>query len=366
MTEPPGPQPPQTVILFATPKFIRDFSSPDADVARFLDHYAPLTTQASATIVVFGVANSDQILMYRGTGYWDDPVDWARYTDFKPVFFQTLNYRQIAGIAQAFKRAAAARGLNLSILDQIDSGNEFAVNYFKEGRHRECFPSNYNSFDIRGRLTADNGIFATQPSGIPAGLTCGQFLADQTARYVNDLGFDGILYGNQLGTRGRWVASDGPGYSPDEAVAIANFFSYSKHALGDRLLVWFDTYNNTRVEHDTWSVPSNAYAAFDYVIASGFCVITDPAKYQDDLASKLTLQPHPRIIATLDYVDPWYTYNSMTAYPQESSKLEDIAVANRKRVDGIVFFANDEVGQLVPRAKIQTFASKYFVPAALR
>jgi hypothetical protein len=357
----PRTQLPQTVVLFATPKFISDFSSPDADIERFLDHYAPLTTPASQTIVIFAVANSDQILLYRGADAWDDQVDWARYTNFTPVFYRPITYRQIAGIVQAFKRAAVARGLTLSVLDQIDSGNEFAQNLFKEGLHRECFPSDFSSYDIRAPLAPDKGVFATERTGIPAGLSCGHFLADQTARYVDDLGFDGILYGNQLGTRGRWLASNGPGYSAGEAAAISEFFAYSKRALGDKTLMWFDSYNNTRVEHDTWSVPPEAYGSFDYIIAAGFCVITDPDKYQDDLASKLKLRPHPRIIATLDYVDPWYMYNSMTAYPQESSRLEDIAVANRTRVDGIVFFANDEMGQLVPSSKIEAFASRYFM-----
>jgi hypothetical protein len=57
---------PQTVTLFATPKIIPDFSSPEAGVNRFLDHYLPLIQRASETIVIFAVGNSEHILTYRG------------------------------------------------------------------------------------------------------------------------------------------------------------------------------------------------------------------------------------------------------------------------------------------------------------
>ena len=69
---------PQTVVLFATPKILSDFANPEADVARFLDQYSPLTSRASQTIVIFAVGNGDQILTYRGREYWGDRVEWAQ------------------------------------------------------------------------------------------------------------------------------------------------------------------------------------------------------------------------------------------------------------------------------------------------
>lgn len=68
---------------------------------------------------------------------------------------------------------------------------------------------------------------------------------------------------------------------------------------------------------------------------------------------------HPRL-ATLDYVDPWYPYNSMTAFPGESAWLERIAIERRDRIDGIVFFANDQHGAPVPRTVIESFARRFF------
>lgn len=82
-TAPDLEMPPQTVVLFATPKIISDFSSPAADVARFLDHYLPLTSRAAETIVIFAVGNSEHILEYRGRDFWDDEVEWARHTGFR-------------------------------------------------------------------------------------------------------------------------------------------------------------------------------------------------------------------------------------------------------------------------------------------
>jgi len=129
---------PQTVVLFATPKILSDFANPEADVARFLDQYSPLTSRASQTIVIFAVGNGDQILTYRGREYWGDRVEWARYTDGLPVSDRTLDYRQLEAIVHTFKARAASVGMPLKIFDQIDSGLEFTANEFKIRRHPEC------------------------------------------------------------------------------------------------------------------------------------------------------------------------------------------------------------------------------------
>jgi len=202
---------PQTVVLFATPKILSDFANPEADVARFLDQYSPLTSRASQTIVIFAVGNGDQILTYRGREYWGDRVEWARYTDGLPVSDRTLDYRQLEAIVHTFKARAASVGMPLKIFDQIDSGLEFTANEFKIRRHPECVAWKWGSYDIRGRLAQDDAIYVSAPGGIVEGTQCGEFLADQVAHYTTDLGFDGILYGNQLGTRGRWWPGNGPG-----------------------------------------------------------------------------------------------------------------------------------------------------------
>jgi hypothetical protein len=361
-TGPHGPPGPQTVVLFATPKFMQDFAEPDSDVARFLRHYAPLTTRAAETIVIFAVGNSQHILTYRGASYLSDTVAWAKYTDGKRVSDQVLRYEQISRIVRAFHTQAAAAGLKLAVYDQIDPGNEMAWEFWKFDEHPECMDMRWMSYDIRGRLAPDHHVYASAPQGTPAGKLCGEFIVDQTGAYLRDLGLDGILYGNQFGTRGRWLPDSGPGYSAAEAAAIREFLGYSRRALGAHGLMWFDSYNNVRVEHDTWSFPSEGYGYFDYIMAAGFCVVTTPGRYVDDLESKLRLPGRPKVLATLDYVDPWYTYNSMSAFPEESARLERIAVDYRDRIDGLVFFANDDAGALVPRARIEAFAARFFGP----
>ena len=352
---------PQSVVLMVTPKMIHDFASPDADVARFFEHYRPLTSRAAEVVVIFAVGNSDHILHYPGPEGWATNVEWARTTDFSIVSHRFLSYNQIRGIVRAFRRGAASAGIRLKVYDQIDSGGEFTpANNFKYVSHPECTNNRWFMYDIRGRLHADDRDYATAPNGVAEGTLCGEFLADQASAYLHDFGFDGILYGNQLGTRGRWAPGEGVGYSADEAAAIESFFAYSRRVFGDKDIMWFDSYNNVDVERETWSFPAGGYHHFDYLIASGFCVISDSERYLDNLESKLALRKRPRIMATLDYVDPWYTYNSMTDYPEESARLEAIAIEHRDDVDGVMFFANDEVGGLVPRALVESFAARFY------
>jgi hypothetical protein len=362
--------PPQTVVLFATPKIISDFSSPAADVARFLDHYLPLTSRAAETIVIFAVGNSEHILEYRGKDYWDDGVEWARHTGFpalRPVSDQALDYHQVEEIVRAFKSRAVSVGTEFKVFDQIDQGREFAYTDFKANRHPECLAREYeDSYDIRARLTGDDFVYASAPNGIEEGTLCGDFLADQVAHYVHDLGFDGILYGNQLGTRGHWLPESGPGYSVEEATAIHDFLEYSQRVFRDKDLMWFDSYNNVEVERQSFSFPTDGYRFFDYLIASGFSVITSTERYVDNLESKLLLNDRTRVLATLDYVDPWYPYNSMIDFPDESARLEKIAIDYRHQIDGIVFFANDELGAPVPRELIESFAERFFGPRCVR
>jgi hypothetical protein len=352
---------PQSVVLLVTPKVIHDFDHPEADVAYFFAHYKALTSHASETILIFAVGNSDHILDYRGSDHWDDNIEWARTTDFIPISDATLNYNQLDGIVKSFRAAAQSLHVTLKVFDHIDSGSEFTLtNNFKYVQHPECTSNQWGMFDIRGPLQSDSIEYATEPSGIPSGMRCGDFLADQAARYMRDVGFDGILFDNQLGTRGRWHEGDGPGYSIEEETAIRDFLRYTRNTFGSGKLMWFDSYNNVDVEHNTFSFPSDGYSYFDYLIASGFCVTEKKRPYTDNLDSKLRINSRPRILATLDYVDPWYSYNSMKDYAGCSTQLEQTAIDYRYKIDGIMFFANDERGELVPTTLIDSFASQFF------
>ena len=354
---------PQSIVLLVTPKILADFAKPEVAVNQLLEHYQPLTSKAAETIVIFAVGNSDHILLYRGNEYWDDNVDWARTTNFVPISDRVLDYHQINAIVRAFKTRAASTGMKLKVYDQIDSGGEFTLtNTFKYGLHPECTSNKWGMFDIRGHLQADELVYASARRGISEGTLCGQFLVDQVAHYLGDLGFDGILYGNQLGTRGRWFAGDGPGYSVDEAGDIKAFLEYSQRVFADKDLMWFDSYNNVDVERESFSFPADGYSSFDYLIASGFCVMrpTKEGQYVDNLRSKLRFKGRPRVLATLDYVDPWYPYRSMTDYAGCSAQLEITAVDHRFNIDGVMFFANDADGELVPRKLVEAFAARFF------
>jgi hypothetical protein len=228
--------------------------------------------------------------------------------------------------------------------------------------HPECVANEWHSFDVSVPMAADEVTYATRPTGVVAGTLCGDFLVDQAAAYLKDLGFDGILYDNQLGTRGRWLEELSPGFSTTERDAISAFFKYTEATLEAENLevMWFDSYHKISVEATAWSFPPDGYGRFDYLIASGFCVITTTDRYRDNLASKLTLRDRTKVIATLDYVDPWYSYTSMTEFQDESRALEGIALEKKYEIDGVVFFANDPVGKLVPREIIESFAARFF------
>lgn len=352
---------PQSIVLLVTPKIIRDFDNPEDDVNAFFNHYKPLTSGAAETVVIFAVGNSDHILGYRGMQYWSDSIEWARTTNFVPISDATLNYNQLDRIIRTFRTAALTAGIRLRVFDHIDSGSEFTLrNDFKYVLHPECTANQWGMYDIRGVLEADDLLYATAPEGIEKGTTCGQFLADQSAAYIHDLGFDGIMFDNQLGTRGRWHDGDGPGYSESEASAIDGFLAYSRRMLDGKSLMWFDSYNNVQVERDTFSFPANGYNYFDYLIASGFCVTEKTRPYADNLISKLDIKGGPRILATLDYVDPWYNYNSMNDYAGCSTQLEQTAIDFRFDIDGLMFFANDQSGKLIPKKLIDSFAERFY------
>ncbi len=361
----------KSVVLFGTPKIIQDFDNPEPSIHAFFDHYAPFTDDVyGELILIFAVGNSEHILQYQGHDYWDMSVEWARYIGVEGQFDHAifsddiLTYQHIHDIVLAFKSEAQQRGINFKIFDQIDQAYEFCLTNFKGVRHPESMQpdmpwTEFGGYEIMASLNADYFHYATAPHGIEQDKNAGDFLAEQTAAYVHDLEFDGILYGNQLGTRGHWHADGGPGFSETEGNAILHFFQHSKEMLGDKDLMWFDSYNELTIEHARYSVPSEAYQYLDYLMVSGFCTITTPERYMANINSKIPLRNVTRILATLDYVDPWYTYNSKDIYAYESVQLEDTAIHYFDRMDGLVMFANDEQGNLIPAEIIEDFSHDY-------
>jgi len=219
-----------TICMLITPKVIRDFDSPDEDVAEFFDYHRKLFDGAEEVIVVFGVGNSDQMLEYRGKDFWGDNVNWARHIwddsvhPYERYVFseRTLNYSQIFHIVSAFKEHDGKWGFRMKVYDFFDQAKEFTETDFKTQRHPECYLEGpkLSGIDIRSRLKADDYVYAAYPEGIPEGTLTGDFVIDQVSCYLYDLGFDGVLLLNQVGTRGRRFLEKSPGYSPEEADAI--------------------------------------------------------------------------------------------------------------------------------------------------
>jgi hypothetical protein len=353
---------PKVVALLVTPKVIRDFEDPVPSVSAFFDHYAPLIKPASNTIIVVAVGNTEHILQYRGSDHWDDPVSWAWFTEFREnPDPRPLDYHGVSRILNAFRSEARRRRLDVVIFDQIDQGREFAETRWKDLRHPECLDRDFrDAFRVWQPLRPDAFEYVSAPGGIIEGTLCGDFLMDQASVYVSDLAFDGLLFHNQLGTRGQWLPTFGPGWSPWESAAIQHFVDRARERMGTRQLVWFDSYNPVAVEFSTWSWPRTAYGAFDYILAAGFAVITETDRYRANLRSKLDLSPPVPVLATLDYVDPWYEYNSATAFPAESERLEEIALLHRNEIAGVFLFGHDERGDLIPARLWEDFSDQFW------
>lgn len=372
-----------TVVV--TPKLLRDLTSPRPAIRAFFAHYT-VALPFRDYRVVFAVGNSDHILGYPGRGGWNTPVPWARYTEdsLQPrrpgqqlpriaTSQQTLTYRQISGIVRVFREEARRAGVRLTLLDQLDKNGEFTEIPFKTGKHPEIFSKNWRTAGllIAVPLTADPGPYGAYPSGVPPGTHSGTFIAKQIAAYVRDLKFDGIFLSNQVGTRGHWDPRRSPGYSATEAREITRFFRLLRQHLGEREIVWWDSTNPVAVEHDRWALDRDAYQFMDTIAAAGFCVIRkDPAHYRASLESKLALPNGPKVTATLDYVDPYYTYNSWRQYPRCAEEREDVAVAHWNNLEGVFTFGHDERGQLIPahllgRFRVTLTASPYTAGASI-
>jgi hypothetical protein len=240
----------------------------------------------------------------------------------------------------------------VKVYDFFDQAKEFTETDFKTRRHPECYLQGpkLTGIDIRSRLKADDGVYAAYPAGIPEGTLSADFIIYQTERYLSDLGFDGVLLLNQVGTRGRWFLEKSPGYSPEEAEAILQFFRNLKGRLGEKDLMWMDTYHTVEEEYAYWSVPRDAYNYMDCIGISQFCVLVDSRTALGNIRSKVELE-HPKVLACVDYVDCWYGYKSYAAYSTLSRrclKLEEYLVRYAGEVDGIWLMGHDEMGRYIP------------------
>lgn len=366
--------------LVVTPKFIRDFAHPRPSIRAFVDHYADALSFRRWR-VVFAVGNSDHILGYPGRHAWDTGVPWARYTEDSrvkrkpgqqlprvPVSNQPLTYARIARIIRVLREETKRAGLTVTVLDQLDKNGEFTEVPFKLARHPEIFSRDWKTAGllINARLTEDAEPYAAYPSGIPSGTHSGTFVVKQTAAYVRDLGFDGVFLSNQVATRGHWDPKRAPGYSDGEAREIRRFFSLLRSHLGKKEIVWWDSTNSVSVERARWAVDPRTYLLMDTIAAAGFCVIrSNTSQYITSLESKLALEAKTKVTATLDYVDPYYTYNSWKQYSHCSASLEDIAISHWGQLEGVFTFGNDERGRFISKNVLARFRSKLETPSSV-
>jgi len=379
----------KTFCPWITPKTIPDFNDPLPAVRGFFEHYKTWIDNARQTVVAFATGNGDHILSYRGQAGWDDTFDWARHNAHNasdaarmrhnldwlkrcreggersynpalsgPSFIlseQTMNYRKLAGIYQAFREEAARRGVNLRVLEYLEPGPEFCECVWK-ARHPEVLgaadsPNSATVLDVTASLNKDDTAYAAYPTGIAAGTVAGDFVAAQTAAFTADLNLDGVFLGNQFGLIGFWHPDNAPPATPQRREGVKRFFHTLRKTMGSRLVYWMDTYWPADVEMDRWSMSLENYGQLDAVMVSNFSVITERTQIEPNVRSRVRvaeqLGGRPDTLFSVDFVDPWYWYrvylDERKNYLFQHSMYQRVG----KLCQGVSFFANDTFGHWV-------------------
>ena len=357
----------KVISVLLTPKFIKNFDNPDEDINKFFKYYKKLLDEYKQIIIIFGIGNSDQILKYRGPGYLNDNVPWDRYINFtlknrKIISEQTLNYHQIKNIVRQIKYLGKENGYGeVKVFDLLDPGPEFCERDFKENRHLECMylddPRNPNRvigdwafLDIISKLKKDSFQYSSYPEGIPEGTKTSDFVINQTRDYLKDMDMEGIWLQNAFGTVGQWDIKYARGYSEEESREILYFFKNLKLVLEKKEIMWFDSYWPKEYEHDYWSVPDEAYEYMAYLQIATYAVLCKSERIRPNLVSKMNLPC--KLIYSVDFVDPWYDYNTYKKYPERLRVIIEILKENIHNVDGIQIWANDEQGKFISRNEL--------------
>ncbi|WP_328992279.1 hypothetical protein OG394_38550 [Kribbella sp. NBC_01245] len=379
------------VCLWITPKIFDDLTDPLPAIEAFFEHHRDWGT---ALTIVLCASNGDHVLNYAGPSHRDDVFDWARYNCFAavpgetagattrrhnadwlnrvreggersanpysagPMFTlseQPMDYRVLAGIYAAIRTVAARRGVDVRLLEYLEPGPEFCHSIWKTSRHPEVASAAADAgghiipgvIDVTLPLAADPHQYAAYPTGIPAGLLAGDFVAAQTAAFVEDFGLDGILLGNQFGLVGFWDPAQAPPLTPSRAQGIERFFVAMRKQLGDRALYWMDTYWRAEVERTVWGMTDTCYGTLDAIIVSTFAVLVERTEIVPNLRSKAALNG-PRVLLGLDFVDPWYWYRTHLDDRRTYAYQREVLAAESALIDGVTFFANDTFGHFVP------------------
>ena len=386
------------VCLWVTPKIFDDLRSPAAGVAAFFDHHSEWIADNDLT-VVFCAGNGDHVLDWRGAGGLDNTFDWARYNayawdpeagetfektvrahnanwlnrvreggerSFNPysagpmmvLSEQQMDYRTLADIYTALRTEAARRGIDLRLLEYLEPGPEFCRSEWKTGRHPEVAAARADAggheipglIDVTLPLNADPISYAGWKDGIPAGTLAGDFIARQTAAFVDDFQLDGVLLGNQFGLLGFWHPDNAPELTDARREGIERFFTRLRAEMNDRQIYWMDSYWRADVEREVWGMTDACYEALDAIIVSTFAVLVERTEIVPNLQSKAPMKA--RTLYAVDFVDPWYAYRTHLDDIRSYEYQRQVLRKHRDLTDGVTFFANDTFGQFVPRERL--------------
>jgi hypothetical protein len=378
------------VCLWLTPKIFDDITNPAPGVHAFFDHHQDWCAGRKLT-VVFATGNGDHVLNYSGDQA--QSFDWARYNCYThggaattrahnldwltrvreggersynpysagPMFVlseQPMDYHVLAGIYAAFRAGAAARNIDLTLLEYLEPGPEFCHSEWKTERHPEVSAAAADAgghmipgvIDVTLPLYADFRTYAAWPAGIPAGTSAGDFVGAQTAAFARDFALDGVLLGNQFGLLGFWHPDKAPEPTPERAAGIERFFTRLRNEMGTLLVYWMDTYWRAEVERSRWAMSDTAYATLDAILVSTFAVLVERTEIAPNVRSKAALRANgtPRVLYGLDFVDPWYWYRTHLDDIRTYRYQRDLLPTLADEVDGVSFFANDTFGHHVP------------------
>jgi hypothetical protein len=200
-------------------------------------------------------------------------------------------------------------------------------------------------------LNADSSCYAAVPAGFPAGTNTGDFCIEQADAFTRDLGVDGLFLGNQFGLTGFWNPKNAPRLTAERRDGIGRFFHGLRRAMGERLIYWMDTYWPVEDEIGAWGMSEANYTQFDAVMVSNFAVLTEAARMEQNVRSKIALRERlgarPDILFSVDFVDPWYWYRSYldlrALYLHQRAVYRELG----SQCQGVSFFGNDTFGQWV-------------------
>jgi len=181
-------------------------------------------------------------------------------------------------------------------------------------------------------------------------------VAAQAAAFVRDFELEGIFLGNQFGLLGFWHPDHAPEPTAQRRAGITRFFRALRTRFGERLVYWMDSYWPAEVEDAAWAMDPENYLLLDAVMCSNFAVLVEPGQIVPNLMSKRRIRDRaearglraPKILYSVDFVDPWYAYRSFLDHKLIYTYQRETYREHADELDGVAFFANDTYGHYIP------------------